>query len=64
MTIPLTYSKIENEDVGGVPHGLVKDDDQDHQELSDEADDDDEGEDYWHHDVDDSHEDLEMRHPF
>ena len=59
----VTHSKVENEDVGGVPHGLVEDDDQDHQEVADEADDDDEGEDDGHDDGDDRDEDLEVRHP-
>ena len=58
-----TYSKVENEDVSGVPHGLVEDDDHDHQEIADEADDDDEGEEDGHDEGDDRDEDLEVRQP-
>ena len=42
------HRQIEDEDVGGAPHGLVEDDDEDDQEVPDEPDDDHQGEDHRH----------------
>ena len=42
------HRKVEDEDVGGAPHGLVKDDDEGDEEVPNEADDDHEGEDDRH----------------
>ena len=54
------YRKVEDEDVGGVPHGLVEENHEHHEEVPDEADDDDEGEEDGHDDGDDEHEGLEV----
>ena len=56
----IAYRKVEDEDVGGVPHGLVEEHHEHHEEVADEADDDDEGEEDGHHDGDDEHEGLEV----
>ena len=42
------HRQIEDEDVGGAPHGLVEDDDEDDQEVPDEPNDDHQGEDHRH----------------
>ena len=42
------HRKVEDEDVGGAPHGLVKDDDEGDEEVPNEADDDHQGEDDRH----------------
>ena len=55
-----TYGKIENEDVRGVSHLFVKDDDKDDEEVTDKPDYDDEGEDDGDNNGDDSHQDLKM----
>ena len=41
----VSYRQVEDENVGGVPHGLVEEDHEDDKEVADEANDDDEGED-------------------
>ena len=41
----LTHCKIEDENVGGVPHGLVEQNHHNHKKVSNKTDDDDEGDD-------------------
>ena len=55
-----TYGKVEDEDVRGVSHFLVKDDDKDDEEVTDKPDDDDEGEDDGDNNRNDSHQDLKV----
>ena len=58
----ITHRKIEDEDVGGVPHGLVQEDNQDNKKVSYEADHNDEGEEDGHDDRDNGHQGLQLFH--
>ena len=48
----LSHRQVEDEYVGGAPHRLVEDDNEDDQEVPDEPDDDHQGEDDGHLDTD------------
>ena len=55
-----THCKVEDEEVGCVHHILVLDDDTNHEDVPDEAGDDDEGEEDGHEEGDNLHEDGQI----
>ena len=56
----MTYSKIEDKDVGCVSHGFVQDDDKNHKKVSNEANKDNDGEDHWNNYWNYGHQNFKM----
>ena len=56
----MTYSKIEDKDVGCVSHSFVQDDDENHKKVSNKANKDNDREDHWNNDRNYGHQDLKM----
>ena len=56
----VTHCKIEDENIGGVPHGLVEQNHQNHKKVSNKTDNYDEGEEDRHDDGHNGHQSLEL----